>query len=68
MKRSKFKEAFGAKHIANLSSQEIHKVDALHTNCHIELIKNGRYIWSSKKWLKKGFNGCCWCFPKADKG
>ena len=68
MERSSLAEFFGAKHIVNLTSEEIHKVDSLHTNCHIDKITNGRYIWSQKRWLKMGFNGCRWCNPEKDNG
>ena len=69
MKRNGFLEWLGAGYIANHGSKELHKVDAINgKRCRIWMIKNGGYVWNLKKYLKRGYNGCKYCFPKQDKG
>jgi len=55
-------------YIVNYRSMEVHKVDNLKHNCHVELMTDKQKIYSRKanKLLKQGYNGCRWCFPSED--
>lgn len=68
MKRNYFLEFIGFSHIANMGSKEIHDLEHFSKRCNIDKITNGRYIWSERRWIKKGFNGCRFCNKKEDKG
>jgi hypothetical protein len=69
MKRNKLLEKLGFRYIANHSTGEIHRVDSLHVNCGIGLMKNAGYCtWLYHKALSRiGYNGCYWCNRKENR-
>jgi len=70
MKRNKFLEFIGFKFIANNNTGEIHRVETLSKACRISMMTNARYITGRKvrKLLKKGHNGCRFCYAEKDNG
>lgn len=63
---------WGLGYRVNHSKKEIHKLEDKHKNCCHEAMseKTSEYITArkAKKLLKKGYNGCRWCWEDADKG
>lgn len=68
MKRNKLLECIGFKFIVNHESKEIHRVNLLTQNCFVKKMKNSVYstLWSVKRLLKKGYNGCTHCYKSKD--
>lgn len=70
MKRSKIKEFFGYKYVANTRSHQIHSVTNLQESCHFLSLKNGFYVTLKKalSLIQQGdeegekYDGCrhCW--------
>jgi hypothetical protein len=66
-----FRKIFGYTYLVNLTSGEIHDTKVNHKNCHLELIKNKKYL-RKKEAISilndtKNFDGCRWCMPKYNK-
>lgn len=66
----RIKKFFGFKYLVNLNTKEIHDLNNNHKNCHVDLIKNTKYIRKRKleKYLNDDFNGCRFCLKKHDEG
>jgi hypothetical protein len=68
MKRSKIKEFFGLKIIANDNTKELHKVEKMTDRCRLTFMHNARYVSNRKAeiLIKQGYNGCRYCNKEKD--
>lgn len=70
-RKEKWMKFWGFGYVVNQATKEIHKLEEKHTNCRLDLMRHKKYVtWrrALRLILKKGYNGCRYCFPAFDKG
>ena len=53
-------------YLGNVSSMELHNLNNIKANCHIEIMleENKRYFSSKAEALEMGYDHCAWCFGR----
>lgn len=61
---------WGLGYFVNFGTKEIHKLENKTDLCKLWMITKGMFITRKKalRLIKKGFNGCCYCWPEEDNG
>ena len=62
---------WGLTYLVNLNTKEIHRLSNKKERCWLHLMCHKRYVTRRKALrliLKKGYNGCRYCFKEFDKG